>query len=92
MITSLGLKAKVRPKKCKKAGYAIINFSKNKLSKINREFYKLPYKSYERRMPKHEPAYVYFYLERQLAKCFMRADDLNSHVDPVRTEILHKNY
>ena len=42
---------------------------------------------YVQKRPKHEPTNSYFYLERQLAKCMMRADALNSHVDPVRTEM-----
>ena len=29
----------------------------------------------------------YFYLARNIAKCMMRADALNSHVYPVRTEM-----
>ena len=57
------------------------------LSKIIREFEKLPYKSYERRRPKHEPTHSYFYLSRHLVKCMMIADALNSHVYPVRTEM-----
>ena len=55
MITSLGFKAKVRPHKCKKARYAIGNISKKNLSKIIKEFEKLPYESYEKKRPKHEP-------------------------------------
>ena len=43
--------------------------------------------SYERRRPKYEPNDSYFYLARQLEKYTMRADALNSHVYPVRTEI-----
>ena len=42
LIASLGIKAKVTPKKFKKARYAIGNFSKKYLSKIIREFDKLP--------------------------------------------------
>ena len=38
LITSVGLKAKARPKKYKKARYDIINVSKKDLSKIIREF------------------------------------------------------
>ena len=40
LITYLGIKAKVRPQKCKKAEYAIGNVSKKDLSKIIREFEK----------------------------------------------------
>ena len=76
LITSLGLKAKARPKKYKKARYAIRNVSKKELSKIIREFYKLPYKSYERRRPKHEPTDSYFYLAIQLEKYMMIVDAL----------------
>ena len=38
LITSLGIKAKTRPNKYKKARYFIVNFSKKYLSKIIREF------------------------------------------------------
>ena len=54
LITSLGIKAKAGPKRYKKARHAIKNVIKEDLSKIIREFDKLPYKSYERRRPKHE--------------------------------------
>ena len=64
LITSLGLKAKARPKKYKKASCTIGNFSKKDLSKIIREFEKLSYKSYERRRPKHKPTDRSFYLVR----------------------------
>ena len=84
LIAYLGIKAKARPTKYKKARYAIGNFSKKDLSKIIRGFDKLPYKSYESRIPKHEPTYSYFYLARHLMKFMMRSDVLNSHVQPVR--------
>ena len=87
VIASLGLRAKSRPKKYKKARYAIGNFSKKDLPKIIREFENFPYKSYESRRPKHDPTDIYFYLSRQIVKYVMRADDLNLHVYPVRTEI-----
>ena len=86
-ITSLGLKAKSRPHKYKNARYAIGNFSKKDLSKIIREFEKLSYESYEKKRPKHDPNVSYFYLSRQLVKCMMRDDPLNSHIYPVRTEM-----
>ena len=47
----MGLKAKSSPKKYKKARYAIGNVSKKDLSKIIREFERLPYESYERKRP-----------------------------------------
>ena len=53
LITPLGLKAKKKPKKYKKARYAIRNFNKKDLSKIISEFEKLPYESYEKDRPKH---------------------------------------
>ena len=83
----MSLKAKLRPKKYKKAIYAIRNVIKKDLSKIIREFEKLPYKSYERRSTKYERTDSYFYPSRQLVKCMMRSDALNSHIYPVRTEI-----
>ena len=83
LITYLGFKAKVRSNKYKKARYAIGNVSKKYISKIIREFEKLPYESYKKKSPKHEPTDNYFYQERQLAKCMMRYDDLNSHGYPV---------
>ena len=55
LITSLGINAKTNPKKHKKARDTIVNFSKKKLSKIIREFGKLPYESYEKKRYKHEP-------------------------------------
>ena len=84
MITSLGLKVKAKPHKYKKAMYIIGNFSKKDLSKIIREFETLPYESYEKKRPRHEPTESYFYLARQLSKCMMRADALNLHSYPVR--------
>ena len=79
MIISLVFKDKVRHNIYKKASYSIRNVSKKDLSKIIREFEKLPYESYEKKRPKHEPTDSYFYLARQLAKCMMRADALNWH-------------
>ena len=40
-----------------------------------------------RKRPKHEPTDSYFYLARQLAKCMMRANAFNFHVEPVRTQM-----
>ena len=87
LITSLGLKYKKRLNKYKEERYSIRNVSKKELSNIIREFEKLPYESYEKNRPKHEPTESYFYLARQLAKCMMRADALNSHVYYVKTEM-----
>ena len=66
LIASLGFKAKVRPHKNKKARYFIGNVSKKELSKIIREFEKVPYEIYEKQRPKHEPTDSYLYLSRQL--------------------------
>ena len=77
MITSLGFKDKVRPQKYKKVRYALGNGSKKILSRIIREFEKFEKLPYEKKRPRHEPTYRYFYLSRQLAKCMMRADTLN---------------
>ena len=87
LIISLGLKSKVRPHKHKKVRYAIGNVSKKDFSKIIREFENVPHESYENKRRKHEPTDSYFYLAGQLAKCMMRADALNLHVYPVRTEM-----
>ena len=57
------------------------------LSKIIKDFEKLPYKGYVHNRPKHEPTDSYFYLSSQLDKCMMRADAFNFHVEPVRTKI-----
>ena len=62
LLTSLSLKSKARPKKYKKARYIIGNVSKREISKNIREFKTLPYKSSERKRPKHEPTDSYFYL------------------------------
>ena len=44
-------------------------------------------------MPKHDHTASYFYLARQLARCMMRYDALNFHVDPVKTEkLVRKTY
>ena len=75
------------PKKYKKARYAIGNISKKEISEIIRKFEKLPYESYERKRPKHEPTDSYFYLARQLERFMTRSDVLNLHVYPVRTEM-----
>ena len=88
LITSLYLKAKVRPHIYKKSRYVIGNVSKKDLLNIIREFEKLPYESYERKRPKHEPTDSYFYLARQLVRCMMRADTLYLHVYPVRKKRL----
>ena len=57
------------------------------LSKIIKEFEKLPYEGYVCKSPKYESTDSHFYLARQLAKCMMRSDALNLDIDPVRTEI-----
>ena len=64
LITYMGLNTNVRSKKCKKERYSITNISMNDLSKIIKEFEKLPYKSYVCKMTKHEPTASYFYLAR----------------------------
>ena len=73
----MGINANVRPKKCKKARFAIGNVSMKDLLKIIKVFEKLPYKDYERNRHKHETINSYFYLERQLENCMMRYDALN---------------
>ena len=87
LITCLYLKAKTRPKKCKKSGYANRNISKKDLSKIIREFEKLLYDIYEKKRPKHEPTGSYFYLAKQIAKFMIRADS-SFFVDQLSAMIL----
>ena len=53
------------------------------LSKIIKEFEKLPNEGCVWKSPTHEPTENYFYLARHLAKCMMIADAFNLHVDPV---------
>ena len=54
LINFLSLKAKTRSKKYEKATYAIRNISKKDPLNIIRKFEKLPYKSYEKKRPKHK--------------------------------------
>ena len=88
MVTSLGFntKSKVR-KKYKKARYVIRNVSEKDLLKIIKDFEKIEKLPYEKKRPKHEPTDCYFYLARQLVKCTMRSDTLNSHVYPIGREM-----
>ena len=78
----MGIKSKAISKKGKKARYASVN--------VIREFDKLPYKSYQGRITKHEPTGSYFYTAIHLAKCIVRSDALNLHVYSVRTETTGK--
>ena len=59
----------------------------NEISKIIKEFEKLPYKGYVWKSPKHEHTDSYFYLAIQISKCMMRSDTFNSHVEPVITQM-----
>ena len=83
----MGLKTIVKPKKNKKERYDITNVSMKGPSKIIKKFKILPYKGYVWKRPKHEPTGSYFYPTIQLAKCMMRYDAFNFHVDPVRTKM-----
>ena len=87
MITSLGLKAKLRPHKCKKERYAIRNVSNKDILKIIREFEELTYEIYEKKIPKHETTDSSFLPARQLSKCMTRDDDLNLDNYPLRTDM-----
>ena len=82
-----GFQGQSKATQVKEAEYAIVNISKKDLLKIITVFEILPYKSYENKRPKHEPNDIYFCLSRQLAKCMMRSDALNSHIYSVKTEI-----
>ena len=61
LITSLGINTNVSSKG-KKERYTINNANIKYLSKIIKEFEKLPYKGYVHNRPKHEPTTSYFYL------------------------------
>ena len=78
-MNSLCFKTKARSAKIKKARCAIRNVSEKDLSKIIKEFEKIEKLNYEKKRPKHEPTDSYFHLERQLAECMMRCDNLNWH-------------
>ena len=86
-INSLGIKTNVRSNKNKNSWYAITNVSMKYLSKIIKEFEKLPYKGYVWKRLKNEPTDSYSYLAIHISKCMMRSNALNYHVGPVGTEI-----
>ena len=65
LITSLDIKTIVSSKE-KKARYAITSVSMKDLSKIIREFKKLPHKGYVWKRSKHDPDDSYFYLSKAL--------------------------
>ena len=79
LIISLGFKTKARSQKYKKARYAIRNVIEKDLSKIIEEFQKIEKLPYQKKSPRLEPTDSYFHLERKLAKCMMRSDNLNWH-------------
>ena len=70
-----------------KSRHAITNTSMKDLSESIKKFENLTYKGYVRMRPKHESTNSYFYLARLISKFMMRADTLNLHVDPKRTEM-----
>ena len=84
LIASLGINNIRISKKNKIARYAITNIILKNISKIIKEFEKLPYEGYVWKRSKHEPTDSYFYLYRNLSKFMMR---LNSHVSPVITQM-----
>ena len=55
MITSMGIRTIGRSKKNEKTRYAITNFSMKDISKIIKEFEKLPNKGYVQMRPKPKP-------------------------------------
>ena len=54
-ITSLGFKTNSRPKKYKKARYAIGNVSEKDLSRIIKDFERIEKLPYYKKRPKHKP-------------------------------------
>ena len=85
LTTSLVINTNGRSKKKKKERYTITNVSMKDVSKIIKEFEKLPYKGFVQKRPKHEPTDSDFYFSRHIDKCMMRYDTFNLHIDPVRT-------
>ena len=88
LIASLCLKTFGRLKKNKSSIYSINNVSMKDISKISKEFEKLPYNCYVRKRSKEEPTDSYFYLATHLDKCMMRAVVFNLQVDLVRTKMI----
>ena len=80
LVTALALKTNARPKKYKKARYAIRNVSKKDLSKVIKKFEKIGKVPYVKSISKHEPNLSYFHLVRCISKCMMRYDEHNRHV------------
>ena len=91
LIISLGIETNIRSKKYKKARYAITNVSMKDISKIIKDFEKLPFKGYVRKRLKHKPTDGFFYLKIQLTECMTREDALNLHVDPVKQKLMASN-
>ena len=86
LVTALDFKTRVRSQKYKKAWYAIGNVSKKEVSKIIKEFEKIGKVPYVKRIPKHEPTFIYFHLVRCIAKCMMRSDEYTQHVHSIYAE------
>ena len=84
LITCLGIKTIIRPKKNRKARYSITKTSLKDIYKIIKGFENLPYEGYVQKRSKKESTDSYFYLSRHLANFTMR---LNSHVGYVRTQM-----
>ena len=81
MVTALALKTKAKPKKYKKARYAIVNVSMKELSNKIKEFEKIVKGPYVKRIPKHEPTSSYFHLVVCLGECMMRCGENNHRVN-----------
>ena len=80
LVTALALKTKARPKKYKKARYAIVNVSIKDLSNKIKEFEKFVRVPYLKRIPKHEPTSSYFHLVVCLGECMMICGEKNHHM------------
>ena len=84
LITSLGINTIRRPKKNKKARYAITNVSIKDISKIIKEFEDFTYEGYVGKSSKNVPTSSYLYISRHFSKCTTR---FNMCVGPVRTQM-----
>ena len=71
LVTALAFKTKARPKKYKKARYAIIKVGEKDISNIIKKFEKIEKLPYEKKRSKNEATQRYFRLAREIAMCMM---------------------
>ena len=84
LITYMDLKTVRTSKRSKESRHANTNVILKDISKIIKEFEKVPYEGYVRKRSKYVPTDSYFYIARHPDKCMTR---LNLHVVPVRIKM-----